>query len=76
MTKGQWISTFGDNLDDILQEREMTQMELALDSGISKSMISDYINKISAPSIFSIINMAYALDIDVDELVDFGDRID
>ena len=76
MTQGEWKNIFGDNLASILEERQMSQNQLAKDSGVSIGMISDYINKISAPGVFAVINMAYALDVDIDELIDFGDKID
>lgn len=76
MTRGSWISEFGNNLYELIEGRGMTQRELAKDSGVSESMISDYINKFSAPSVITVINLTYALDVDVDELVNFGDRID
>lgn len=75
MTQGSWKNIFGDNLASILEEKGMSQNQLAKDSGISTGMISDYINKFAAPSVFAVINMAYALDIEIDELVDFGDQI-
>lgn len=75
MTRGEWKNRFGDNLAAILREKEVTQNQLAKDSGVSKGMISDYINKFAAPNIFAIINMAYALDVSIDELADFGERV-
>ena len=76
MTRGEWKDIFGDNLAAILKDKGMTQNQLAKTSGVSIGMISDYINKFTAPSIFAAINIAYALDVDVDELVNVGDRID
>ena len=75
MTQEQWKRTFANNLLDILEEKGMSQRQLAIDSGVSTSMISDYINGLRMPGLASAINMAYALDMDVGELVDFGDRI-
>lgn len=75
MTRGEWKDIFGDNLNDLLQERGFSQRQLAKDSGISMGAISDYVNKFTAPSIFAVINMAYTLDIDIDELIDFGEPI-
>lgn len=76
MTLKSWIDTFGDNLTELLEERDMTQLELARDSGLSVGSINAYIHKQSPPGIKAIINIAYALDIDVGELIDFGDCID
>ena len=75
MTRDEWKVTFGDNLNSVLQDYRMTQNELAKLSDVSQGMISDYINGWSAPSIFAVINIAQALDIDVDELVDVSDMI-
>lgn len=75
MKTTEWKNVFANNLVDILDEKGMTQLQLAKDSGLSMSMISDYINKRSVPGVFAVINMAYALDMEVSELVDFGDRV-
>ena len=79
MTQSEWKRTFGDNLADILDFQGLTQSQFARDSGLSVSRINDYINGNATPTIFAIINMAYALDMDADEFldfVDFGDRIE
>lgn len=75
MTQFEWRRVFASNLVSILEEKGMSQAQLARDSGVSAGMISDYINNISVPGIFALINIAYALDMEVSELVDFGDRI-
>lgn len=75
MTKEQWKETFANNLVDILEEKGMTQIQLAMDSDIPKSQISEYINGNTIPSLPAAINMAYALDMEVSELVDFGERV-
>ena len=75
MTQTEWKNTFGANLSDILQEKGMSQSQLAKDTGMSMSRISDYINGKATPTIFAIINMAYALDVEVSEFVDFDERI-
>lgn len=75
MTEAEWIRIFGENLACILDEYRMTQRDLADAAGLSESSISKYINKQIAPSIFAVINIADALGMTVDELVDFGDRI-
>lgn len=75
MTQNEWRTLFSENLLDILQDKGMTQAQLARDAGISGSRISEYINERTTPTIFAIINMAYALDMDIGELVDFDDRV-
>lgn len=76
MSEYEWIDTFGDNLQDMMRDANMSQLELANITGLSKSTISRYINKLMMPSLRAIINIAYALDCSVDDLVDFGDTIE
>jgi len=75
MTKNEWKENFANNLIDILEEKGMTQAQLAMDSDIPKSQISEYINGNTMPSLAAAINMAYALDMEVSELVDLGERV-
>lgn len=76
MSELEWLDIFGDNLRGIIDEYGITQSELAEDIGVSEATISNYIHKKKMPSIKTIINMAYALDMDIDELIDFDDTID
>lgn len=75
MRQTEWRKVFANNLLCILREKGMSQSQLARDSGLSVSRISEYINMNATPTIFAIINMAYALDMEVGELVDFDERI-
>lgn len=75
MTQAEWRNIFGNNLADILREKNMTQSELAKRARLSVSRINDYIQENATPSIFAVINIAYALDMDIAELVDFEDSI-
>lgn len=76
MTQEEWKDVFGDNLASILRDQRMTQLQLARESGVSTAMISDYVNKRSVPGLFAAINIAYALDMDIGELVDFDESIE
>ena len=76
MSEQEWLDIFGDNLVSILEEYKMTQDELAEETGLSKGTISKYIRKKQIPNLKAIINLSYALDMDIDELIDFGDRIE
>lgn len=75
MTELEWLDIFSNNLIDILKDQRMTQRDLADAAGLSEGMVSSIINKQKMPGIKTIINMSHALDIDVDELVDFGSMI-
>ena len=76
MTLVEWSNCFSENLTELLKDRRMSQQELSQESGISVGSISAYINKQSQPGIQAILNLAFALDVDVTELIDFGDTID
>lgn len=76
MTREEWKDIFRNNLADILEEKGISQTQLARETNLSPSRVSDYLKGYATPTIFAIINMAYALDMDVSELVDFDERID
>lgn len=76
MSEIEWISIFGDNLIDIMDEKGYTQEQLANATGLTQSTISKYINKKQMPSIKAVVNLAYALDCTTDELIEFGDIIE
>lgn len=76
MTEVEWLDIFADNLLSLMQERGYPQGDLAEEAGLDRASISRYVNKRCMPSIKSIINLAYVLDCDVSELIDFGDRIE
>ena len=76
MSEMEWIKTFGDNLRYYLSQYGMTQGELADRTGLDQSTISRYVNGTVAPGIRAIVNIANALGVTTDELIDFGDTID
>ena len=76
MSELEWMDIFGDNLRDALKDANMSQRELAEVTGLHESTISRYIHKTLFPSLQAIINISYALDMGIDELVDFGAPID
>ncbi len=76
MSEMQWLAIFAGNLIDIMEERGYNQEQLAEASGITQASISRYIRKKQMPSVKAIINIAYAMDCDVNELIDFGDTIE
>ena len=76
MTLKEWSEIFSDDLAECLEKRGMSQNDLAKASGISIGSINSYIHGQAIPSLKAVINIAYALDMDIGELVDFGDSID
>lgn len=75
MTEVEWIDIFANNLRDILKDRKMSQKELANEIWVTEATISRYINKQRMPSIKHILEISYALNVDVNELIDFGEPI-
>lgn len=76
MSELEWMDIFGDNLKSLLEEQWMSQQELADVTGISKSTISRYINKQCMPSVAALVNIAYALNCEIDDILYFGDRLE
>lgn len=76
MSELEWMDIFGDNLRSLLEEQWMSQQELADATGISKSTISRYINKQCMPSVAALVNIAYALNCEIDDILYFGDRLE
>ena len=75
MTESEWMNIFGDNLVDLLKDANMSQRDLADEAGLSESAISDYMHKRKMPGLRAIINISYALDCDLNDLIDFGEKI-
>jgi transcriptional regulator with XRE-family HTH domain len=75
MSEQEWLDIFANNLSAILKESGMTQRELATESGLSEAAVSNYINGRKLPGPKALINMAYALDCSLDDLMDFGDKL-
>lgn len=76
MSELEWLEIFGDNLAETLKYANMSQRELADAARLSEATISNYINKRKIPSLKAIINISYALDCDINDLIEFGDMID
>lgn len=76
MSEIEWIDIFGDNLVDMLKDARMTQKELAEESRVSNATISNYIHKKQMPNTRALVNIAYALNCSLNDLMDFGDDIE
>ena len=76
MTIVDWSKCFSEKLNELMVDRRITQYELAKDSGLSVGSVSAYVRGESLPGIKAILNLSFALDVNVDELIDFGDTID
>lgn len=75
MSEVKWLLEFGKNLERLLDYTWTSQEELAEVIGVSQASVSRYINGQQMPSITTVINIARALDCDIDALIDFGEDI-
>ena len=76
MDKKEWMEDFGRSLREFIAEEGITQKQLAEESGVAETDISKYIAGTRAPSIRSIVNIAYALNRTADELINADEMID
>ena len=76
MTEIEWINSFADNLTMIMYESKLTQKDLSEMTGISEGTISKYLRRQQMPGIKAALNISYALSCSLDDLLDFGERID
>ena len=75
-SENEWLKMFGDNLRYLLDDNYMTQQDLADVTGLSKGIISEYVNGNKMPGAKALLAISYALDESIDDLIDFGERIE
>lgn len=76
MTEAEWLDIFSRNLQEYLVDYGANQSDFAEDTNLSQQAISNYVNGKQIPTLRAIINMAYALNVDLNDFIDFGDRIE
>ena len=69
MTERELAIEFGNNLQTVLDDYNLTQRELCKMSGVDKSVISRYIHGEQIPKLKHVINIAYALECDIRDLL-------
>lgn len=69
MKKQDWLMDFRRNLIGMMREKNINQRELAEKSKISEVTISRYLNCQRYPSAIALVNLAYALGCDLEDLV-------
>lgn len=68
----EWLEIFAAKVKRALIEQRLTQEDLSRMSGISDAAISTYLLRQNTPGVRAILNIAHALDIPVEELIDYG----
>ena len=76
MSKKKWTELFTSSLIRIMDEQKLTQLELANRIGMSQCAISLYVSGKRTPDIRAAVNIAYAVGVPVEELIDFGSPIE
>jgi transcriptional regulator with XRE-family HTH domain len=75
MSEMEWLRIFGGNLQYLMGQHGMSQRGLAEAANLTQASISRYICAQQMPGPKALINIANALGISLDELMDFGDVI-
>lgn len=76
MSELEWLDIFAGNLLDMMVEARMTQKDLADLTGLSEGTISKYIRRMQMPGVKALVNISYALNCSLDDLMDFGGKLD
>ena len=63
--------TFGDNLRNLIEEREITQKELALHLNIAPSTVSSYVQNTREPDFATLKSIAKYFEVSIDYLLNF-----
>lgn len=70
------LEKFSKELNYYLNDRNMTQKELAKEARLSEAIVNDYAHGRKLPGARAIINMSHVLDVGIGELIDFGQMIE
>lgn len=69
MNENELLKIFSKNLKRLMEEENMFQEDLANEIGVSREMISRYMNGHSLPSFITIIKMSEALFCSLDDFI-------
>lgn len=75
MSELDWMEIFSTNLKEILDESGMTQAELADELGVTQAAVSKYLNGKIMPSVKVLANIAHIFEVDIYDILYFGDII-
>nr|DAD57953.1 MAG TPA: hypothetical protein [Caudoviricetes sp.] len=76
MTEKEFMDIFAENLIDAMQETGISQSELAKEARLTEASISRYLSRDRMVSSRAIVNIAIALNCNLDDLIPFYDLID
>ena len=66
-----WGTDFGQNLQRMIKDKNITQSELADEIGVSRQIFSRYIHGDAIPSVYKACQIAKVLECDITDLIKF-----
>jgi transcriptional regulator with XRE-family HTH domain len=75
MTEKEWRRKFSTNLLLAMGDADIPMTRLAVKAGISYNQLNKYLACESTPRVTIVINLAKVLGVSVEELVDFGEKV-
>ena len=75
MSELELIDIFGDNLKSLMDDRGISQNELARRMRVDKTTVSRYMNKQMLPTVKKLINMCVVLKCSADDLLPMYESI-
>lgn len=72
MQKDEYAKAFGEHLKSLLEEKGMTQAELARRTGLTEASVSRYIKGERTPRILQAYRMALIIGVDMNTLIYLG----
>lgn len=76
MTEMMFVKSVGQNLKFAVKEYGISLTELSAKTHIDKSTLSKYLQGKRIPTLINIVNLAYALECGLEELVDADDYVE
>ena len=75
MNREEWLCGFRFRVRQLMNEKNITQRELAYKLYISEAAVSRLLNGNLMPSMKTVINISYALNVSIDRIAYLGGRI-
>jgi transcriptional regulator with XRE-family HTH domain len=76
MTKQKWLDDFAYNLFEMMDYTNTSQAELSRLTGLTRQNIIRFLKAEAVPSMIAVINIAKALDCEIDELVKLDEIVE
>ena len=71
----EWMRIFSTNLREIMREQGVSPGDLADELCVTTGTVSKYMNGRIMPSVKALANIAHVLDVDIYDILYFGDYV-